>query len=54
MKHVQKVWFHGTNWRNAQKIEREGFRPGTWFVEAHGGRHGVRRLLHLLGARDFR
>lgn len=28
----QKIWFHGTHYALAAKIEREGFKPGTWFA----------------------
>ncbi len=28
----QDIWFHGTNYHNALKIERNGFRVGTWFA----------------------
>lgn len=31
-KRAQRVWFHGTNYRTALKIEKEGFRAGTYFA----------------------
>lgn len=27
----QVVWFHGTSLENASAIEKDGFKPGTWF-----------------------
>src|SRR6266850_8485923 len=32
MSRRQEIWFHGTNYRSALKIERTGFRRGTWFA----------------------
>lgn len=29
---AQGIWFHGTDWRSALKIQRDGFRAGTWFA----------------------
>ncbi len=26
------ICYHGTNWRSAQAILREGFKPGTYFA----------------------
>ena len=53
------LYYHGTNHMNALQIQKEGFRPGTWFADRKedavkfGGKHVFSVAIRWLGQRAY-